>query len=202
MTAQTFSYRAAEDVETEYRTPIDLARARAFKRGERFRMVVLAPSIGDVVAAAGGWLFDRSTAGWDVTVAAADIGDDSVVAILGCQTLDVEYISGMSDQGAQPHAIAVAERLLNSDARLGAALMQYIESGAMEVSVFGSTRPDALGGRVGLAAHRLSNAARVFKRHALNAAGIDIAEVAPTEVLYTSKLLWCAPPARDLVRVG
>ena len=56
----------------------------------RYRLDVVAASVVDVVRFAGGWLFDRSMAGWDVTVLVADHPDDRPLQILGAQMLDLE----------------------------------------------------------------------------------------------------------------
>ena len=57
----------------------------------RYRLDVVASSVVDVVRFAGGWLFDRAMAGWDVTVLIADRPDDRPLQVLGAQTLDLEY---------------------------------------------------------------------------------------------------------------
>src|SRR6201999_4509172 len=40
--------------------------------GLRYRLDVVAADVADVVKFAGGWLFDRAMAGWDVTVLLVD----------------------------------------------------------------------------------------------------------------------------------
>jgi hypothetical protein len=40
----------------------------------RYRLDVVAATVADAVAAAGGWMFDRVMAGWDVRVMLADAG--------------------------------------------------------------------------------------------------------------------------------
>jgi hypothetical protein len=41
----------------------------------RYRLDVVASSVVDVVRFAGGWLFDRAMAGWDVSVLLTDLAD-------------------------------------------------------------------------------------------------------------------------------
>ncbi|MBV9351060.1 MAG: hypothetical protein JOZ23_05930, partial [Mycobacterium sp.] len=57
----------------------------------RYRLDVVAADVIDVVKFAGGWLFDRAMAGWDVTVLVADHPDDRPLKVLGAQTLDLEF---------------------------------------------------------------------------------------------------------------
>ena len=42
----------------------------------RYRLDVVAADVADVVKFAGGWLFDRAMAGWDVTVLLVDHPDE------------------------------------------------------------------------------------------------------------------------------
>ncbi len=58
----------------------------------RYRLDVVAPSVAEVVRNAGGWLFDRVMAGWDVTVMIT--GDDDIrpLQILGVDTADLETV--------------------------------------------------------------------------------------------------------------
>ncbi|WP_343575423.1 hypothetical protein [Mycobacterium sp.] len=49
----------------------------------RYRLDVVAADVADVVTFAGGWLFDRAMAGWDVTVLVADHVDERPLRILG-----------------------------------------------------------------------------------------------------------------------
>ena len=53
-------------------------------------MAALAPSMVDVVRSAGGWLFDRVMAGWDVTVITPDHSDSRPLQILGVRVRDLE----------------------------------------------------------------------------------------------------------------
>ena len=54
----------------------------------RPRLTVLAPSVVEVVRSAGGWLFDRAMAGWDVTVITSDHSDSRPLRILGASVRD------------------------------------------------------------------------------------------------------------------
>ena len=58
----------------------------------RYRLDVVAPTVLDAVTSAGGWIYDRVMAGWDVTVLVG--GDENVrpLTILGAETLDLESV--------------------------------------------------------------------------------------------------------------
>ena len=68
----------------------------------RYRLDVVASNVVDVVKFAGGWLFDRAMAGWDVTVLLTDHPDDRPLHILGAQTLDLEMRVGVGGNAAAP----------------------------------------------------------------------------------------------------
>ena len=82
----------------------------------RYRLDVVAADVADVVKFAGGWLFDRAMAGWDVTVLVADRrgdpSDDRPLQILGAQALDLDDALAAMESGVatrpNPQAVAVA----------------------------------------------------------------------------------------------
>ena len=53
----------------------------------RYRLDVVASSVDDVVVSAGGWLFDRAMAGWEVNLLIAEPSDARPLQILGISTL-------------------------------------------------------------------------------------------------------------------
>ena len=65
----------------------------------RYRLDVVAADVADVVKFAGGWLFDRAMAGWDVTVLVADHPDERPLQILGVQIVDLEYALATAGDG-------------------------------------------------------------------------------------------------------
>ena len=144
----------------------------------RYRLDVVAASVADVVQSAGGWLFDRAMAGWDVTVLVADRGDeqsdDRPLQILGAQALDLEYALAARASGVDtrpnPQAVAVAADLFGCDERIRQGVLQALDQGVTEVTLWGETWPAELEGSVGLVEHRLSMAAQTFKAQALAAA--------------------------------
>ena len=58
----------------------------------RYRLDVVAPTVLDAVQYAGGWVYDRVMAGWDVTVLVANDDDVRPLKILGADTLDLESV--------------------------------------------------------------------------------------------------------------
>lgn len=56
----------------------------------RYRLDVVAPNVDDAVRAAGGWMFDRVMAGWDVRVMVAEGGDFRPLRIIGAEIADLE----------------------------------------------------------------------------------------------------------------
>lgn len=136
----------------------------------RYRLDVVAPSVVDTVKSAGGWLFDRVMAGWDVTVLVADDADDRPLQILGAHTLDLEDALRTVGRRPQPQSLAVAAGLCASDARVRDGVLKALEHGLTEVTLWGETGSTELDRSVDSVRHHLSAAAQVFKAEALAAA--------------------------------
>ncbi|OBI80957.1 hypothetical protein A5663_17145 [Mycobacterium sp. E740] len=151
-------------------------------RANHHRLVVLAASAAEVVGQAGGWLFDRARAGWDVNVRVESCGDLRALAILGADTLDdsVETILCNPPRGG---ALAVSATLLRDDPSLRAQVSDVAKSCSVELLAWGEDWPVELGRRVEVVPHQLSVAARAFKARALGAAGLEPG-VGPTEILF------------------
>ena len=75
------------------RTPGQSTARRHRADGEclRYRLDVVAASAVDVVQSAGGWLYDRVMAGWEVTVLLPHGCDTRPLRILGVRALDLEW---------------------------------------------------------------------------------------------------------------
>ena len=56
----------------------------------RYRLDVVAASAADAVHSAGGWLYDRAMAGWEVTVLLPQSCDSRPLRILGVRAMDLE----------------------------------------------------------------------------------------------------------------
>jgi hypothetical protein len=169
----------------------------------RYRLDVVGASVADVVRFAGGWLFDRAMAGWDVTVLLPDIGerhDDRPLHILGARTLDLESAVASADTRPRPQAIAVAVDLIGDDLRVRQGVLQALDQGGTEVALWGETWPAEVAGSVGLVHHRLSTAALSFKARALTAAlPVGAAGDVGSFETFRSGLMACPSVAADLI---
>ena len=167
----------------------------------RYRLDVLGSTVDDVVRAAGGWLFDRATAGWDVRVLLANGGDVRPLQILGARALDLE--SGWQPIApANPSpALAVGADVFESDARVHRDVLAAVDGGLTEVTLWGTARSVELDGSVERAQHVLSTAARAFKAHALAAAGLSGKRLAAIEAFRISAT-GCAPEDPELPPAG
>ncbi len=143
--------------------------------------MVAAPDVADVVRYAGGWLFDRTVAGWEVTVLVADHSDTRPLRILGATVLDLEQFLAAPVRETWPHAIAVASEMYRSDGRIRDGVLDCLDRGFTEVTMWGEGLPVELDHRVGVVQHRVSLAGRAFKARALQAAGLATDVVAHTE---------------------
>ena len=171
----------------------------------RYRLDVVAASVVDVVQFAGGWLFDRAMAGWDVSVLVADHPDDRPLQILGAQVLDLEDVLASVESRPRPQALAAAADLFGCDSRVRQGVLQALDHGVTEVTLWGESWPDELDDSVGLVQHRLSMAAQIFKAQALAAAlnvgGAPQSSIGHTETFRSGLLAWPSVAA-DLVPAG
>ncbi len=167
----------------------------------RYRLDVVAASVLDVVQFAGGWLFDRAMAGWDVTVLLMDLADHAdarPLQILGARVLDLEDALASVEFRPRPQALAAAADLFGCDSRVRQGVLQALDHGATEVTLWGETWPAELDDSVGLVQHRLSMAAQIFKSQALAAAAEPRRVIENTEIFRSGLLAWPSVAA-DLV---
>jgi hypothetical protein len=165
----------------------------------RYRLDVVAASAGDAVRAAGGWMYDRVTAGWDVTVLlppGCDVCDTRPLQILGVRAVDLD--SGFTRP--MSHGLAVSAEVFTADARVRAKVLMALDHRSTEVAVWGDGW--SLGNRgMTRVQHVLSGAARAFKGYALTAAGIGCGAVNPTETLLCD-MATGSPVDSELIRLG
>ncbi|AXN46664.1 hypothetical protein DSM43518_03250 [Mycobacterium marinum] len=164
----------------------------------RYRLDVVASTVIDVVRYAGGWLFDRAMAGWDVTVLVADHLDDRPLHILGAQTLDLECALASAATRPRPQALAAGADLFGCDPRVRRGVLQAIDHGVTEVTLWGESWPAELEASVSRVLHPLSAAARTFKAAALAAAAAAPGAVDGSEI-FRSGLVARDSVAADLV---
>jgi hypothetical protein len=149
---------------------VDDLRRTERGRATPHRLCVFADDAADAVTAAGGLIFDRVSAGWDVQVFLAERTDRRPLQILGVYAR--ELAEGIESATVWPDAIVVAAELYAHQVRVrryvGTASRQHLT----EVAIWGGDWPATLDPGIGLVEHRLSLAARAFKVHAMAAAGV------------------------------
>ncbi|MFZ0832948.1 MAG: hypothetical protein WAM92_07665 [Mycobacterium sp.] len=164
----------------------------------RYRLDIVASSVADVVTFAGGWMFDRVTAGWDVTVLISAGEDVRPIRILGADTLDLETALAMWVQRPHPHTLAVSADVFARDSRIRTVVSEALEHGITEVTLWGESWPSELERTVDSVQHPLSAAARAFKAQALAAVPESTAAVGTTEV-FRSGVRSALSVAADLI---
>ena len=137
----------------------------------RPRLTAIAPSAADVVRCAGGWLFDRAIAGWDVTVITTGHPDPRPLRMLGARGRDVAILRAHPATGACLEAVAVRCDLYQSDERVREMVLRAA-AGHAEIRVWGEGWPADFRPGAGLVPHHLSLAARAFKAQAVSACGL------------------------------
>jgi hypothetical protein len=169
----------------------------------RYRLDVVASTVDDVVVSAGGWLFDRAMAGWEVNllVSASAPSDARSLQILGISALPREKVLEPVANWAPTQAIAVAADVFDSDQRVRRSVVAALDRGLTEVTLWGDSWPPGFHRRAHAVEHRLSAAARAFKAHALSAARLPPGSISKTEE-FRSGSRWCPPYERDLVPIG
>ncbi len=151
----------------------------------RYRLDVVAFDVIDVVAFAGGWLFDRGAAGWDIAALVANPGDSRPLRILGAEMVDLERVLASGGEGRRPDALAIAADVIERDSRAHDGLIRALGDSGIEVVVWGESWMSPPEHRVERVVHRLSIAAQAFKAHAFAAAGHRDMAVEPTEIFRT-----------------
>ena len=167
----------------------------------RYRLDVVAPSVAEAVRYAGGWMFDRVMAGWDVNVLLAESGDVRPLRILGAEPVDFESVVAAGDDQPHPQALAVAADLIDRDERVRKGVLRAIDHGMTEVAVWGGAgRPawTAAWTRCSTGSARRRGCSRL---QALAAAAVTDVAVGPVET-FRSGAMNCPPIGADLVPAG
>jgi hypothetical protein len=181
---------------------VSAARAtRADGEHLRYRLDVAAVSAVDVVQSAGGWLYDRVMAGWEVTVLLSQRGDTRPLRILGVEALDLtsKFASSAMDPASQ--SLAVSAEAFAADAGVRKKVLQALDDRLTEVALWGDGWPLRVNRGTTRAQHVLSAAALAFKGHALAAAGTPCNSIDPTEMLLCD-LATRSPVDSELIRLG
>ncbi len=155
---------------------------------QRHRLVVVAPTVVEVVRYVGGWLFDQTMAGWDSTALVSDPADSRPLHILGACAVDLRTAMADSVSQPRPQALAVASSLYTVDPEIRRTVNEILDEGSATVILWGDEFPAEVDGRLTSRQHRLTAAARAFKAQALAAAAISEDTAGPAEMFRTSEL--------------
>jgi hypothetical protein len=181
----------------DYRKRGAAGRSRVDAESLRYRLDVVAVSTGDAVCAAGGWIYDRVMAGWEVTVLLPHGWDARPLRILGVTAVDLE--SWFTRPGGQ--GLAVSAEAFTADPTVQARVLKALQHRSTEVALWGDGWPLEVSRGVTRVQHVLSGAARVFKDCALRAAGLGCDAVDSTETLLRDTAT-CLPVESELIRLG
>ncbi|BCO38255.1 hypothetical protein [Mycobacterium heckeshornense] len=152
----------------------------------KYRLDVVAHTVDDVVLSAGGWLYDRVAAGWEVTVLLPQHRDIRPLQILGVRAVELESWLAVVPSTAWPsQGLAVSADVFAADARVREVVLEALDRHFTEVTLWDDNWPLTVGRRTTTVQHVLSGAARAFKAHALAAAGISGQPVGRTETLLS-----------------
>jgi hypothetical protein len=166
--------------------------------GLRYRLDVVAVDALDAVQSAGGWLYDRAMAGWEVRVRLANSCDIRPLQILG--VAGVELNSGYG-AGSAARSLAVSAAVFGADADVRKEVLKALDDGWTELALWGDGWPLRVNRGIARAQHVLSAAARSFKRQALVAAGTDCAAADLSEVLLCDRACFSRVDS-ELIRLG
>ncbi|MEE3849459.1 hypothetical protein VZC37_03905 [Gordonia sp. LSe1-13] len=176
-------------------------RAAARRRPLRQRLAVIAADPLDALDGAGGWVFDQSLAGWDVSVHVLDVGDPRPWRIMGSDVYDLRGSLDRRGHHPWPQALAISAALLDSHEQIRTEALAAIESGRCEMRVLGAAESIGTSNRLEPGRHRLSLAAQAFKRRAFAAAHMNSETVGGVEAfLGSSRIPFAA--AAELVSLG
>jgi hypothetical protein len=138
----------------------------------RHRLMVLAADAIDAVTSAGGLIFDRSSSGWKVDVYLAEPSDGRPLRVLGVSS-DGLLPGALPGPTECPDALVIAGELYTGNKNVRHFFNAASRNQLTEVAIWGGEWPAELCSGVGRVEHRLSIAARAFKAHSMDAAGVQ-----------------------------
>lgn len=156
-------------------------------------MGVLAQSISDAVRCAGGVVFDRAAAGWDVTVYPMDDAGLRAIQILGAKC--GEPGSLFCKDASFPTVLVVTSSLPAANRRVEACVKAALSLHGVEVLFAGVDSPRGRA-RDDAGLYTLGHAAHAFKKSAAEAAGLQPDAVSRSEHFHT-----VAVPSRRSVTI-
>jgi hypothetical protein len=136
-----------------------------------FRLDVVALTVGDLVQSAGGLLFDRVAAGWDVAVGIHDGRDLEALRILGLNAQPLESAFESFTGRPAPH-LAVAAEAWAFDSGVAEFASSTARSASSTLLLWGAACATGGNRRLKTVNYQPSAAARAFKAHALSAAAV------------------------------
>ncbi|MED5812117.1 hypothetical protein VST63_07050 [Mycolicibacterium sp. 050232] len=149
------------------------------------RLVVFANSSADAAVFAGGLIFDRVGAGWDVKVylTSGTPKDERTLRILG---IHGRMPSAHFDSSEWPDLLLTGADVYSTHPDIRRTFTAASRRQHTEVAMWGGDWPVELDPGVGAVEHRLSIAARAFKVHAVASAGLD-RPIDPAEQFLSGK---------------
>ncbi|MFW0793878.1 hypothetical protein AAFP30_08710 [Gordonia sp. CPCC 205515] len=181
----------------------DVSRARmtARRRPLRHRMAVVAVDPVEALQFTGGWVFDHSLAGWDVSVHVLEEGDPRPCEILGARVFQLQCSLERAEADPWPNALAISGTLLHSHERIRQGASAAMDAGRIDIRLWGNTIPTDLQAGTSPDAHQLSIAAQAFKRRAFDAASLNGNQVSDAEHFRLSHAVSLAP-VPELIALG
>ncbi|MFE9324007.1 hypothetical protein ACIHDR_41780 [Nocardia sp. NPDC052278] len=145
----------------------DDAITRAHRHILRCRLVVVAHHLDEVVVLAGGWLFDRTMTGWDISALITHPSDPVPLRMLGAEVIDLATMPP-SAHLPTPQALAVVGDERTLDEPVHRWIVEcLLDTGHPELSLWGDVHHPVLLARTEPAQHQPSRAALAFRAHAL-----------------------------------
>jgi hypothetical protein len=147
-------------------------------------LVVMSKNVADAVQGTGGLIFDRARLGWHVMVLVPTGADARPLAILGAEVADMAEVTSRPRQ--HPTALVASSALYVDDRLVRSDVESALSTRTTEVLVWGRPLPSGLERDSRSVTYRLSAAARVFKAHAMIAAGLATDGMEPVETFRTT----------------
>lgn len=170
---------------------VDITLSNRGGSGVSYQLDVVTATVEDAVRYAGGLMFDRTRAGWQVVVVTDDDLTDvhvTALTILGAGTQSPRHLEDTAagpDRSVRTRVLSVDE--CAADRHTAAAENSEIAPSAL-LLFWGPRAAGEPAGLLHAVRHDLSRAARVFKTHALRCAGLDT-RVESSERFWVSKAL-------------
>lgn len=139
--------------------------ARRFR--SRRRLMLLSGDAEDAISSLGGWMFDATAGGWEVTVLTRERGNERGLEILGVMALDLDALFDGPLCAVEPTVLAVSSQIYVSDQRIRTRVVDRLTTGRKRTVLWGPAPPAELGPMIS-DRHRVSRAGQVFKSHALD----------------------------------